>query len=391
MDVDVAYIEVPLAPGESRHFTTFVVEGVVHGTDKQFLLYRPGRYTLRAGKNDKPGASVDVAMPTRQQDIRAYEEWKRQVAARVALAPWYSTQEVDALKQFAADYPDSVYAQYARLAVARYLVEGDMHRDTDEGRAKAVAYLRPLVGDENPAIREHALWLNAQARRVTGKECKRILREILQVNPKSQYADVLWRIVHPSSKRPHQPGEAVEEQPLATEPKATSPVPLDLDRRSLAGLPPGAAALLEQWQTAMARRDVDGALACLSEDFVGNQGSKDDVRRHWEVSFRSAHERSILKQLRFRVEGFHRAASYERPPNDDGWRPPDDQGKRARFQGDLLIVRARATTQTIGSEILTDLTIVLKELDGDKWTIVSSQAKPVNSRRREPDGAKEPK
>jgi len=374
---------VSLDPGETYSLTVFVLKARVDETE-QFLLLRPGRYTLRAHKDDQQGVSIEARVPSNEQDKLAFTHWRDRAASQFPLLPESIVPDLEPLKDLIAKYPKSVYAQYARLALARHLVRRDRSPRKDDSRKEVIGYLQSLVSDHtNPPIVEHALWLQYSITHAR-EQRRRLIHELAQVNPRSGFLDILRQSVLgrtelprtvPSRDGEDEQGNSFEPQ----EPEATSPVPLDLDRRSLAGLPPDAAALLETWRTAIARRDVEGALACLSEDFVGNQGSKDDVRRHWEVSFRSAHERSILKQLGFRVEGFHRAASYERPP--------DDQGKSARFKGDLLIVRARATTQTIASSILTDLTIVLKTLDDDKWTIVSSHARPVNSRPQEPDGA----
>lgn len=357
-----------LAPGESFGQTAFLIEGLYEGSQERFLLYRPGRYTLRAGPHDRTSIELRVDLPTSIEDKQAFVPWK-EASPQFALVPFSSTASTDRLKALIAKHPKSLYTEYARLGIARQLVLGHL-RDKSESRKEAATYLASLRDSNNLSIVEHALWVEVFLAD-SHDGAKRIAYKLQQVNPKSEYLQRLRKM----GIMPKEPGREDEaEQPrLSPEEKPTTrgPIPLLVDQGSLAGLPAGAAKLLEKYWKAFARRDIDGAMECLSDDFVSIDGTRDRRRRYWESTLATVD----VTHLHIRVDKTYEATSYRSPPGP--------VGKSTRLQGDLLVVQGQGTAREKGRTDASAITWVLRRVNEDTWTIVSEFAGPVGQQQGE--------
>ncbi len=371
-----SYPRVELAPGETFSLTTFVFDATYENSDKQLLLYRPGRYRLRATPADTTEVTLDVRAPTSEIDKRALRPW-RDASNEFELAPDWAHPRFDRLKAFLDDFPDSQYGQYARLGIATQLIMHTRTMANEEASANGLAYLQPLLrdGGSTPIV-EDALRLKFYATD-SREEQRRILYRIEQLNPKSGFAQGLRR----SGYTPIDPGLATapddKTRPRQEEPERPGPIPLVIDQDSLARLPPGAAKVFEKYWKAFARRDIDGAMECLSDDFVSLEGRKEGRRRFWDSMLRTVD----MRQLHIRVEKAFEATSFESPPGPGG--------KSTRFDGDLLVVRGQGTARLADRTDVGDMTWVLRRSDEDTWTIVSEFPGPAKQPPQEPDGVRQ--
>ncbi len=199
---DTIYRTVTLDPGESYSIAWFIVRGLFDKSDEQFLLFRPGRYTLRANPDDKYGVNIEARAPTNEQDRQALDRWRNGASWQFQFRPYWIAPDFDSLNGLIREYPDSVYAQYARLAAARHLVDNGSLREKEEVMRETVPYLEPLLRDrKNPVILEQALWLLAATRRAVGEEANHIADRIERVNPKSEYLKLLRMLGSTSRQR----------------------------------------------------------------------------------------------------------------------------------------------------------------------------------------------
>jgi hypothetical protein len=199
----ILYHRFKLPPGGRFALTEFAILGsFTHGED--FLLASPGTYALYpTGSNSEP---VQISVTAPADDERdALKHWKEETCGQFVLGREGHLPPLDKLKAFKRQYPLSLYAPYATLGIARQIVSqpnlmfinvmSDPDADGSRLPLLAMLELRTLLkgGTTDPAVLEHAFFLNGLYFANSQKERQQCADQIGKIHPQSGLIDSLRR------------------------------------------------------------------------------------------------------------------------------------------------------------------------------------------------------